>query len=216
MKTTNNKFLIVLAVAIMLGGLYVYFYKDLNVSAATQTQSDSSLSSSITGNPSLSSLDDKIAEDTAFLSTLVSLTTINIDTSLFSNQSFNALNDNTVKLEPVAAGRQNPFAAIDVTSLDNASVSTSPVITNQPTQVTDKTAILNGAVNSASGVTSTYFEYGPTASLGKTTQSAKQSLVGTFIMNISGLASKTTYFFRAVAKINGSIVNGEIISFNTN
>ena len=210
---SKNKFLIVLAIAIMLGGLcIIYSSKGLNASAAT----DSSLSSSITDTALPSSADDKIAEDTAFLSTLVSLKTINIDASLFSDASFNALNDNTVKLNPVSPGRANPFAAIDAAALNNTSVSVSPVVTNQPTQVTDKTAILNGAVNSASGVASVYFEYGPTASLGKSTSPAKQSLVGTFITSISGLTSKTTYFYRADAKINGNLVSGDTVSFTTN
>lgn len=209
---TKNKFLIMLAILIILGGLYLFSLGNSNVSAAT---TDSSLSSSIS-NSSTSSLDNRIVEDTAFLSTLTSLTTINIDTSLFSDASFNALNDNTVKLDAVPAGRSNPFATIDTASSNNASVPSSPVITNEPSQVTDKTAALNGSLSSLTGVTSTYFEYGSTASLGKVTQPAKQSLIGTFITNIGGLTSKTTYFFRAVAKINGNTVNGEVISFTTN
>ncbi len=216
MNTTYHKFLIISAIAIILGGVYVYFSNDLKVHADTPS---SSLVSSSLGDISASviqSEDQQIAEDTAFLLTLTSLTKIKIDTSLFSRASFNALNDNTVLLQASPTGRPNPFAPIN-TSIPEDTAPVSPVITNSVTGITNKSAVLNGTLSDeATGVTTTYFEYGPTEVLGKSTAPVKQSLIGTFVTTVNGLASRTPYFFRAVAKINGTLHFGEIISFDTN
>lgn len=215
MNKTSNKILIILSVAILLLGVYVYFSNDLNVQAA---DSDSSLVSSQSNSPVSplnSASSDQISQDTAFLSTLISLTKIKIDTSIFSSTAFNSLNDNTVILESGIPGRPNPFAPVS-TGLNPIKISDSPVVTNVPTQITNKAALLNGTTNNTEGVTSTYFEYGPTPTLGKITPVAKQSLIGTFGANITGLTPETTYFFRAVAKINGAVKYGDVISFNTN
>jgi hypothetical protein len=194
--------------------MYLYFSHGLSVQAATPS-STSDLSSSGSSSVSLLGMNnDAIGVDTAFLLKLTTLTKIRIDTSIFSDHAFQALNDNTVNLEPVAPGRPNPFAPIDTLVPVTAS-SLSPVVTSQATQVTSKTAILNGTINIA-GVSSTYFEYGPTEALGKLTPPVKQSLIGTFVTNVTGLSPKTTYFFRAVAKAGTVPIYGDIASFNTN
>jgi hypothetical protein len=199
----------------LLGGVYVYFSNDLMAQAATSSTSSISSSQSESDNLLGSVTDNQIQEDTAFLATLISLTKIKIDTSLFGNSSFNSLNDNTVLLEPSVTGRANPFAPISGNAPQAAQVSL--VTTNIPTGVTDKTAVLNGAVGSdVDGVTSTYFEYGPTPTFGKSTIPAKQSLIGTFVTSVSGLSSKTTYFFHAVAKVGATLHYGETLSFTTN
>jgi len=161
-----------------------------------------------------SSLNNKISLDTAFLSSLITLNTIKIDNSLFSNQAFQALRDNSVTLEQVAAGRIDPFAPIEG-MVAQKGVTAITTDTNEPSQLTTRTAILNGVVSTTTGVTATYFEYGPTPSLGQATQIVQQSLVGTFMKKISGLSSGTVYFYRAAAKVNGAIIYGEVISFNT-
>ncbi len=218
MNNIFNKFLIIAAIAVILGGVYSYMSNDLVVSMDRQTAAaaDSSLTSS-SNNDMTSALgsNDQISQDTAFLVTLTSLTKIKIDTSIFDSTPFNLLNDNTVILEPTVAGRPNPFAPVSSTTLSSAPVS--PVTTNVPTQITTKSVVLNGAIASNSmGVTSTYFEYGPTPSFGKTTAPAKQSLIGTFVTSVSSLTSDTTYFYRAVAKIGGNTHFGETVSFTTN
>jgi hypothetical protein len=217
MKKIYNKFLIVSTIALFIGGVYLYFSNNLS-STITPIAYGSSLTSSTTGaDPVATSLagGDKISSDISFLATLVSLKTIKIDISLFSNKSFNALQNNAVTISPVVPGRVNPFAPIDNTQTSNV-VSLPNVVTNQPTQVTDKAAVLNGTINVVSGVTDTYFEYGTTINLGTVTATVKQSLVGTFIKNVLGLTSKTNYFFRACAKINKIASCGDIVSFSTN
>ena len=204
-------------IVILIGGAYLYFSNDLNSGTIVPVAFGSSLTSStgVESFPASSFIGDKISSDISFLTTLVSLKKIKIDTSLFTNKSFNALQNNAVKIEPVIAGRINPFAPIDANMISNI-LSTSKVVTDQPTQVTDKTAVLNGTINTVSGVTDTYFEYGTTVNLGIVTAIVKQSLVGTFIKNVLGLTPKTNYFFKACAKINNIAFCGEVVSFTTN
>ena len=216
MHRIYNKFLIVAAVALLIGSFYVYLSNNLNAQAASLLSTDSAISSQTGSSPAaLLATNDKINVDTSFLSTLVSLTKIKIDTSIFTDKSFQALNDNTVNLETIAPGRENPFSPIQtVVQVDVAPLS--PVVTNEATQVTNKTAVLNGTINNLSGITSVYFEYGITEDLGKVTPAVKQSLVGTFITNVTGLTPATSYFYRAVAKVGTGPVYGEILAFNTN
>ncbi|MDE2031124.1 MAG: hypothetical protein KGI58_02600 [Patescibacteria group bacterium] len=218
MNYLYNKIIIAFAIIMLLGGVYTYFSNGLNAQAANSTP-DSSLSSSAQSDPLNAGVSNnssnKITQDTSFLYALASLNSIKIDTSIFGNPLFNTLNDNTVTLDPVVPGRSNPFAPID----KNAPLTTaqiSPVTTNIPTQVTNNSAIFNGRTSSMNGVSNVFFEYGTTQSLGKTTQDIKQSLVGTFSTSISGLTSSTMYFYRAVAKINGNVEYGDIVSFSTN
>ena len=109
----------------------------------------------------------------------------------------------------------NEILTIDINKI-NSIIVTPNVVTNQPTQITDKTAILNGTVNSINGVANTYFEYGTTQDLKLFTSVVEQSLVGTFIKNVLDLTPKTNYFFRACAKVNNIALCGDIVSFMTN
>jgi hypothetical protein len=206
MRTTHT-FLIVLSLALLLGSGYLYFSHGLDVKAATGLESSNTTSETQSGTG-----DRQIAEDTAFLATLTSLTKITIDTSIFEDESFKRLTDNTVFLEQANPGRPNPFASIGLTP---TSTQTDLVITNDPSQITNKTAVLNGTVLASTGVSSVYFEYGPTDAMGKTTSPVQQSLIGSFVTNITGLTAKTQYFFRAVARINNTTVYGGVISFTT-
>jgi hypothetical protein len=216
MKRKYNKFLIISTIFILIGGVYLYFSKNLNSEDIVPIAFGSDLSSSTGAESSLTTsfLGDDITSDISFLATLVSLKTIKIDTILFSNKSFNALQNNTVKIEPVTPGRQNPFAPIN--SNNGNVVFVSNIVTDQPTQITNKTATLNGTVNITNGVTDTYFKYGTTENLDTITTKVEQSLVGTFIKNVLGLTPKTTYFFKACAKVDNVELCGEIVSFTTN
>jgi hypothetical protein len=213
MKRMYNKFLIVSTAFILVGGVYLYFSNDLNKETVVPVAQGSSLASSLGIAPSPSSIpDESISSDISFLETLVSIKSLQIDTSLFTNRTFNALQNNAVKIEPVQPGRINPFAPMDATGATGNSV-----VTDEPTQVAARTAVLNGTVSASSGVSDTYFTYGTTEqSLTNTATATRQSLVGTFIKNVSGLTPKTTYFFRACAKINNVALCGETVSFTTN
>jgi hypothetical protein len=219
MRITYNKFLIVSTLVILIGGVYLYFSKNLDDKEIVPVAYGSSLVSSSAMEPLtslVSTAGDKISTDISFLTTLVSLKKITIDTSLFSSKSFTALKNNAVKIDQMEPGRSNPFAPINTSKIKNVATTVSKVVTEQPTQITNSTAILNGTVNVANGVTDLYFEYGTTESLGTTTTTVQQSLVGTFIKNVSGLNPKTNYFFKACAKINSVATCGEVVSFTTN
>ena len=213
MHKKYSKFLIVSFIGILSFGIYNYFHNDLKSEAAS---SDSSLSSSLTSNGAATTGigDTKTAEDTAFLMDLASLNKIKIDTDLISNKAFSLLVDNTVVLDPVPYGRINPFSPTDNTPITN-NVVVALVKTNPATSVTAKSVVLNGSLE---GVTSNniYFEYGITNTFGKVTPKLIPSLVGNFSSNIILLNPKTTYYFRAVANINGTLTFGDTMSFNTN
>ncbi len=202
-----NKFLIVSSLALLFLGVYVYFSHNLDVEA------ESSLTSS---SQTPLATNSSFSQDTAFLATLTSLTQIKIDTSLFSNKAFNALTDNSVILEQVAIGRLNPFS---IPRKNDPLPLPTPVVlvtTSDATGVTPNSAMLNGATSATTGITNTYFEYGLTNKFGKVTSASIKPTRGAFVGTVTGLKSKTQYFFRAAAKINGTVGYGTTVSFTTN
>jgi len=205
--------------------VYLYSSRDLSSGNIVPVAFGSSLTSSAVAAESLDSttgstptpaITDGVNADIAFLATLVSLKDIKMDTSIFNSQAFKSLKNNSVKIDKVTPGRLNPFAPMSSTDVVN--VASAPVVvTDQPTQITDKTAVLNGTVNSMGNITDTYFEYNTlNTGVNNISTTAKMSLVGTFVKNIIGLTSKTTYYFKACAKINNIANCGELISFTTN
>lgn len=212
MHRKYSNFLIVLSIGVILLGVYSYFYNSKSEASLPDGSITSSLDTSSTGD-SLSISDTKIAEDISFLTKLIMLKNIKIDSSLFQEQSFSKLIDNNVKLDTVPYGRTNPFSPIDKVSTNSQSVSS--LRTNPATLISSKSAALNGSIEGASS-SNVYFEYGPTETLGKTTSKVSPSMVGNFTTTITGLSPKTTYFFRITANVNGSLTHGDTMSFNTN
>jgi len=209
MKKTHHKILIIALILLVVGGSYTYFSHSLT----SEASGSSSLTSSLGANNSILPSSSKIASDIAFISTLASLSHITIDTSLFSNKSFKNLKDNTVFLADGPTGRVNPFAPVD-NNLAQISLN-SPVSTNNPLDIKSDSAVLSGTINSIVKVSNAYFEYGPDNKLGKTTSDANVSLIGGFVSSLSGLKTNTSYFYKACAKINGSVSCGDINSFTT-
>lgn len=213
-----NKFFILLVITVIFIGGYLYFSNGQKSEAATTT-SDGALSSTTAADASLvagstSPVSEKIASDIAFISKLASLNKIKIDVSIFSNPLFTKLTDNNIEIAPSAIGRLNPFALIGLNSTKGTIVA--PVVTTKDaTQVTNNSALLSGIV-SESTATSVYFEYGTNEALGNITGPLKQSLIGGFNTIVTGLTSKTTYFYRAVSKIDNVLIYGDVISFKTN
>ena len=217
----KNKFFLTAFSLLVLGVGYIYFANELR-SGSIPSVAYGNLSSSATASELVenktglaTSTNSKINSDISFLSTLVSLKNIRIDSSFFSNNLFTKLKSNSVSIGTAIPGRSNPFAPIDEATVAK-SVVTTMVSTGQATQITAKTAVLNGSLGTLSGVTDVYFEYGETDAMGKTINAGNQSLVGTFVKSVSYLNSKTVYFYKACAKISGSSVCGDVVSFATN
>lgn len=218
MKKTHHKNLGIILIITLILGVCFHFSKNMNFASITNVAhgatSLESTSDGVTTPVTTTSADDKISADISFLTNLTSLGNIKIDTSFFKDKAFVSLKDNRVIINKVEPGRINPFAPIENVSVDTT-IPVSKVITGNGTQITDKTAVLNGTINVVDGVTDLYFEYGKTETLGTVTETIKPSLVGSFIKNILGLTPKTNYFFRSCAKINSVANCGEIISFST-
>ena len=191
----------------------LYFSHTTKTQAETSPISSSLNPSAKSSSPISGSSDSQITQDTAFLATLASLTQNKIDTTLFGNDAFTSLKDNEIAIEPVTPGRINPFATID-TPVSGAPATTPVVVTGQPTDVTSTTATLIGTTSPTAS--SSFFEYGTTATFGKTTQTALTTLVGSFNTKLTGLSPKTTYFYRADSKISGALLYGDTVSFTTN
>jgi hypothetical protein len=109
--TKTIKIVLIAGGAILLVVLGFYFMP-------SSSSTDSGLVKSVS--PSgISSADSSNA--TAFLSTLLSLNKIKVDTSIFTSPVFTKLQDNTVPiLNDGVVGRSNPFSEIDgTTPVDN-------------------------------------------------------------------------------------------------
>jgi hypothetical protein len=212
-QSKSKKFLKGVVALVILLAVYLHFSSSPKSEADTTSPLSSSLiDPSVGALPSAS--DSQIAQDTAFLQTLTSLTRIKIDVSLFSSKSFMSLKNNEVPIDPVVAGRPNPFASIDLATSQTNTTNASQVTTETPTQITSTTALFGGITNVSAS--NSYFEYGTATTLGKSTSPGLLSLVGTFNAKVTGLTPKTQYYVRAVSKIAGVLTYGDIVSFNTN
>jgi high-affinity Fe2+/Pb2+ permease len=215
MKRFFKKLIITVGVLTFVGVIYSFIISDTQNGLSLPVAYGGDLvSSQGEVSPLLGRSDNQVIADIAFLNTLESLKQLQIDESFFRSQLFTRLNDNTVLIDPIPAGRENPFAPIDVKNIPKNSDLPS-VVTEKATQITKDTAVLNGFVNLATGVKDIRFEYGLTESFGSETVTLKQSLVGNFSKSISGLTPGTTYFYRAIALINETEIEGDIISFTT-
>ncbi len=101
---------IIITIVIVVGGGVGYL---LLFGNSKDQNSNSSLSIYDSSIPS-ENIDTQISDDTAFLSTLLGLSEIKIDSQLFLNPTFNSLEDNTVEIvNSGVIGRENPFAPLD-------------------------------------------------------------------------------------------------------
>lgn len=110
----NIKNIIIVAIIVVGGGVgYLMLFGG--------SSSDSNSSLSVSSGISSENIDSQIANDTAFLATLLGLSGIKIDSQLFFSKTFSSLSDNTVEIvNNGTIGRENPFAPLDedTTSVD--------------------------------------------------------------------------------------------------
>ncbi len=148
-----------------------------------------------------------------FLSTLLAIQGIKLNTDLFSDQSFGLLTDNTYELiQPGNEGRPNPFAPIgsDATLSQGGALNVS---FTAPSAITKTGATFGATITGApSKVTMTrWFEYGSTPQV-----ASKTALItGAFTKAVTDLEPGTTYYVRAVVEINKIKYSSPIKSFRT-
>jgi uncharacterized repeat protein (TIGR01451 family) len=92
-----------------------------------------------------------------------------------------------------------------------APVITSCAVTTVVTNITTTSATLHGMVTGGSN--EVFFEYGPTVSLG--TRTPARAGNGEFNETVSGLSSKTVYYYRIVARCGSVLSYGKIDIFQT-
>jgi alpha-tubulin suppressor-like RCC1 family protein/phosphodiesterase/alkaline phosphatase D-like protein len=87
------------------------------------------------------------------------------------------------------------------------------------TAITDTSVALNGQVNAQGSPTTVTFEYGLTESYGQTATATPASASGTnttaVALNLSGLISGATYYYRVVATSAGGVSRGADMTFTT-
>jgi hypothetical protein len=109
----------------------------------------------------------------------------------------------TYHFRAVAVGN-NPGYGSDLTFTTNPSAPT--VTTNAATNVTSRSATLNGYLNGLGTASSVQvsFQWGLTTNYGNETTPKTMNAAGPFSANLSSLAPSTTYHFRAKAVGDGS------------
>ncbi len=215
MKPIIKKIIIGVVVIIMLAVAYSYFFAKDTPAKSTSALSSSKTTTTATTKGTTAVANKKVDKDTEFLSTLLNISKINVDSTIFASPSFNSLQDNNVSIvNEEVAGRVNPFAPLD--EIKDIGVDTAPVTTTQASVITATSAVLGGSVSSEVKAQSRFFKWGTTEATDKATALADESLVGTFTKTLTGLSPKTKYYFRAVIKVGTTDIPGEIMSFTTN
>ncbi len=146
--------------------------------------------------------------------------------SVSENTSLSGLQANTVYYYRMVAQNQYGTAHGSILSFTTNATPIQPPAGSAPTaqtvsanDVAANSASLNGIVNPNNAQTSTWFEYGTSASLGWSTafQSAGSSQTQySFSAFLSSLQPNTTYYFRIDAQNQYGTTQGSILSFTTN
>ena len=99
------------------------------------------------------------------------------------------------------------------TSQPSQSVS---VTTDAASDITNKSASLNGTLEGSTSSVACGFIYGKTTTLSSTSGTkVSTSSSGAYSILVSGLEDNTTYYYRAYALINGQYIYGTVRSFTT-
>ncbi len=128
--------------------------------------------------------------------------------------SYNAYNNTITNAEtyvsPGNATKSTGYAVRCVKNLDII------VATNNATNVTTTSAILNGSISNAasSGITARGFMFG-TESTNLTQDLQSTDNTTDFTYTLSDLTANTTYYFKAYATVNGETIYGEVKAFMT-
>ncbi len=209
--------IIILAIMAGLGyGGYRLFFADKAPAApASGLQTTAGLGAGTSATPNLATTsttsDSAIGSD--FLDTLLSVKSISLDESIFTNKAFTILQDFNRPIPPdTDPGRVNPFAPIGA---DGVAASSVMVSTSNPSSITATSAALNGTLIVGDPAATRWFEYGPTSAFGSMTPAKGQGVPGAFTETVDKLLPNTTYYVRAGASVGGTIVNGNTLTWKT-
>ncbi|MCE9517441.1 DUF11 domain-containing protein, partial [Candidatus Nomurabacteria bacterium] len=132
-----------------------------------------------------------------------------------TNYILNAYGYNNTQQSQTAYVAVNPVVVVQQPPIQQP-VYNVCAVTTIATNVGQNSAQLNGLITSGTGSMTTYFEYGPTVSMGYRTQSRSVNANSSFNEFISGLAPDTIYYFRFISTCaNGAQSQGTIEIFET-
>jgi hypothetical protein len=134
-KIRNILIFVAIVVVLILG--YFLFIKSSSSNQASLVSSSANTGSTSSSSPASTNGSGTAGVTEDFLSTLLSINTIKLDTSIFSNPAFSSLRDSSITLVPDSTqGRPNPFAQF---GNDGVSTSTSSTIITSTPSTTSST-----------------------------------------------------------------------------
>jgi len=136
--------------------------------------------------------------------------------SLAITANLSGLIQNTTYYYRVCANSSADQPKSSIVSFTTGTPAAAPTVqTFAPSGVTTSAATLNGGVNPNGLVTTAWFEWGTSATLASYTATANQS-IGSGVASVSitanliGLASSTTYYYRACGSSSAGTIRGSI------
>jgi hypothetical protein len=208
-------FAIIVGIIIVLILAFTYLGKGSSTPASTDTDSD--LSSSAGTTNVVSSGGDAVSSDIStadFNTLLANISSINLDTSIFSNPAYMALQDNPVDLGTAVVGRVNPFAPIGTDAPQAASSLSVQTLT--PATILSTSAQFGALVSTQSTASTTIvFQYGLDDTVSSTSDPVNVNSDGTALFTATNLTPDTTYYVKAVAVQGSTTATGSLLSFTT-
>ena len=150
-------------------------------------------------------------------SSLGSILTASVTTS-FSASLSGLATGTTYYVQACASNGTMSCGSIVSFSTTGSGASLPTVTTTSPSDITATQASLNGTFTTGGVTTSTWFEYGTSATLSgaAATTPVSQNANGAMSAALSNLTQGTTYYYRANASNSAGTVHGSILSFATN
>lgn len=151
-----------------------------------------------------------------FSSLLSSISSITLNTSIFSDAGYKALRDYPITLGTAIIGRQNPFAPMG-TDIGGSQTGTAITVqTLTPSKVLTTSAEFGALVSAQSTSPSTVvFQYGTNDTVSSASSPVTVTKSGTALFTITGLTPGTTYYVKAVAVQGSTTATGTLMSFTT-
>jgi len=225
-----KKLIILIVIVILLGVGYTIFFKKDDKASSSPLSSSTGVTDN--NNPgALDPGDDEIGRQ--FLTTLLSLKTINLNADIFEKPGFKNLRDYTTELlQTDPKGRPNPFAPIGVdvgsieivditagagnavnTGASNSSAN-SPIKTLPAESITKTGAKLVGEIDPGYSNVTRWFEFG-LLPLVLDTKTPNSTGSGVWSATLATLKANTTFYYRACGMASGVQACGNTLNFKT-